>query len=396
MNAARLFSRASVLTLAGGVALISALGMSGGEAVALDDASHYVFVPNRGSADIAVIDTRTDKVVRRISVGEVPHQVAVSPAEGKIAVTNTADNTLSIIDLDRLTAEAAVPLDEEPEHMALSPAGDTVAVGNIGAGTVSFVSLATGRETARVDGLFEPHNMTFNADGGQLYVGNLGASFVSVIDVASGRVTDEIAVGAGKTVAALDGAADAAHQGIINVTSTPDGKLGFAAYGEGDRMAVIDMASREVVRTLELGDLPWRAFTTADGRYMLVPNNGDRTVSVFSTASLEEVARLPGGEDMTGINTGWFDTLAYVISRGEDKAIVLDLTTMERVGEVALPSSPETGVVTPDGRKLYVALSGSDQVAVIDVRAMAVVEMIGGVGEEPWGAHMVGAINYCH
>jgi len=391
MKLSRLFSRAAALAGAG----VVGLGIAAGDASALDDASNYVFVPNRGSADIAVIDTRTDQVVRRISVGEVPHQVAVSPGLGKIAVTNTADNTLSIIDLASLTAAAPVPLDREPEHIAMSPGGDVVAVGNIGAGTVSFVSLVSGRETARTDGLFEPHNMTFSADGSQLYVGNLGANFVSVIDVPSGRVVEEIAVGADKTVASLAAGAES-YQGVINVTSTPDGRLGFAAYGEGDRMAVIDMDSRAVVRTLELGDLPWRAFTTTDGRYMLVPNNGDRTVSVFSTDSLEEVARLPGGEDMTGINTGWFDTLAYVISRGEDKAIVLDLTTMTRVGEVALPSSPETGVVTPEGAKLYVALSGSDQVAVIDVRAMEVVELIGGVGDEPWGAHMVGAVNYCH
>ena len=61
-----------------------------------------------------------------------------------------------------------------------------------------------------------------------------------------------------------------------------------------------------------------------------------------------------------------------------------------------MPASPETGVTTPDGRKLYVALSGADEVAVIDVRARKVVKRIGDVGDGPWGAHMVGAINYCH
>ena len=387
----RLFARAVAIAAAG----IVTAGFIAGESMALDDARFYVFVPNRASADIAVIDTRTDLVVSKIDVGHVPHQVAVSRDLDKIVVTNTADDTLSIIDLASLAVEATVPLDNEPEHMALSPNGDVVAVGNIGSGTVSFVSLVSGVETARTQGLFEPHNMTFSADGLRLYVGNLGANFVSVVDVPSGKVVEEISIGAGKAVASL--ASDSAdYQGIINVTRTPDGRLGFAAYGEGDQMAVIDLSTSEVIRTLELGDLPWRAFSTSDGRFMLVPNNGDRTVSVFSTETLEEVARLPGGEDMTGINTAMFDTLAYVISRGEDKAIVLDLTTMQRIGEVALPSSPETGVVTPDGRKLYVALSGSDQVAVIDTVAMTLIEMIGGVGEEPWGAHMVGALNYCH
>ena len=129
---------------------------------------------------------------------------------------------------------------------------------------------------------------------------------------------------------------------------------------------------------------------------MIIPNNGDKTVSVVSTATLETVATLPGAEDMTGVNTGWFETTAYVISRGENKAVVLDLVSMKKVGEIALPSSPETGVTTPDGKKIYVALSGSNKVAVIDARARRLIGMIDGVGAEPWGATMVGALNYCH
>ena len=187
-----------------------------------------------------------------------------------------------------------------------------------------------------------------------------------------------------------------AYQGIINVTATPDGRLGFAAYGEGDGMAVIDLETGRTLKTLSLGDTPWRAFATTDGRYMIVPNNGDETISVVSTETLAEVARLPGAADMTGVNTGVLDTLAYVISRGDDKALVIDLVTMRPAGEVALPGTPETGVVTPDGARLYVALSDAGTVAVIDMAAMAVTATIEGVGDEPWGAHMAGAVNYCH
>lgn len=145
-----------------------------------------------------------------------------------------------------------------------------------------------------------------------------------------------------------------------------------------------------------MGELPWRAYSTADGRYMLVPNNGDRTVSVISTDSLEVVATLPGAEDMTGVNSGWFEATAFVISRGENKVVVLDLVELKKVGEIALPGTPETGVTTPDGRTLYVALSDSNQVAVIDIRTRQLVKTIDDVGDEPWGATMAGALNYCH
>ena len=381
--------------LTAGLGALALLAVTAPGAQALDDLSHYVFVPNRASADVAVIDTRSDTVVAHIPVGAVPHQVAVSQRLGTMAVTNTADNTLSLIDLATLQASATVHLGHEPEHMEIDPAGEVLAVGNIGEGTVSLVSLVERRELARVRGLHEPHNMTFDPSGQRLYVGNLGASFVSVIDVPQATVAGEIAVGPDRALAARD-AGDGAYQGIINVTATPDGSLGFAAYGEGDRMAVIDLQSGRTVKSLALGDTPWRAFTTSDGRHMIVPNNGDETVSIVSTETLAEVARLPGAADMTGVNTGWFDTLAYVISRGDDKALVIDLETMSAAGEIALPGTPETGVVTPDGTKLYVALSDAGSVAVIDVRAKAVSSVIEGVGAEPWGAHMAGAVNYCH
>jgi YVTN family beta-propeller protein len=129
---------------------------------------------------------------------------------------------------------------------------------------------------------------------------------------------------------------------------------------------------------------------------MLVPNNGDRTLSVIATATLEVVATLPAAEDVTGVNTGWFETTAFALSRAEKKALVYDLEAMARVGEIALPGTPETGVVTPDGTKLYVALSDTDQVAVIDIRARRLSGTIDDVGDEPWGATMVGTLNYCH
>ncbi len=363
-------------------------------ASAHEDISHYLFVPNRASADVTVIDSRTDQIVARIDVGNVPHQVAVSDSLGKLVASNTHDNTISIVDLSTMTVEATVALDVEPEHMEVSPGGGVIAVGNIGAGTISLVSLTENRETARIGGLFEPHNLTFSPDGALLYAANLGANQVSDIDVADRVVVKEIQVADPAAFAALDSGGE--FQGIINVTRTPDGRLGFAAHGEGDTMAVIDLRSQETVKHIALGDEPWRAFSTADGRYMLVPNNGDRTVSVISVAELEVVATLPGAADMTGINTGWFETTAFVISRGEEKVVVIDLVEMAVVGEIALPGSPETGVVTPDGAKLYVALSGSGQVAVIDTRSRKLVGTIDDVGSEPWGSTMVGAVNYCH
>jgi YVTN family beta-propeller protein len=111
---------------------------------------------------------------------------------------------------------------------------------------------------------------------------------------------------------------------------------------------------------------------------------------------LDETDRLPGASDVSGINAGMFDTVAFVLSRGEDKAVILDLEGRRKLGEIALPSRPETGVTAAAGTKLYVALSGTDRVAVIDMRKRTLVKTIDGVGNQPWGVNLAGGLSYCH
>ncbi len=384
------------LTLAAAMvgAIVGTLGA--GAVAAQEDYSNYLFVPNRASAEVTVVDRTTNQIVARIDVGNVPHQVLVSQVAGKLVVSNTADNTISIVDLKSFRTEATVSLGAEPEHMALGPDGLTVAVGNIAAGTVSLVSLKDNREVARVVGLIQPHNLTFSLDGKRLYVANLGAEHVSVVDVASAKVIDEILVAEPTALASRGGLAGREYQGIINVTPTPDGRLGFAVHGEGNVLAVIDLESGEKLKSIALGELPWRAYGTAKGRYMLIPNNGDRTVSVVDTGRLEVVATLPGAADMTGVNGDLDETAAFVISRGESRIVILDLETMTPAGSIALPGTPETAVASPDGKSLYVALSSTNQVAVIDLPSRRLSAVIDHVGNEPWGATLVGGDNYCH
>jgi len=240
-----------------------------GNARAHESYEHYLFVPDRALAQITVIDTNRDTVIAQIPVGKVPHQVVVSATLGKLVASNTADNTISIIDLETFKTRATLRLGAAPEHMQLSPGGELLAVGNIEGGTVSLVSLATEREIARIPGLTQPHNVTFSPDGSRLYVANLGAGHVSVIDVAKARVVDEIPVAEPRLIVAK--ATDAGYQGIISVTASADGRLGFAAHGETGSLAVIDLVTGEKLRSLALGERPWRAYGAAHGGALMAP-----------------------------------------------------------------------------------------------------------------------------
>ena len=114
-----------------------------------------------------------------------------------------------------------------------------------------------------------------------------------------------------------------------------------------------------------------------------MPNNGDGTVSVLDGASLTEIARVPAGADITGVNTAWFETVAFVLSRGDRKATVIELEQGRSLGEIILPGAPEAAVDDRRRHRLYVALGDVGGVAVIDVRERRLLKVIDGVAVDP-------------
>lgn len=358
---------------------------------ALENLNRYIFIPARASTDITVIDMATDTVAIKIPIGHVPKQVAISKTLNYLIATNDANATMSVFELSTLKKIATIQLSVRPDRLLINPDGDLIAVADVTSGAISQVSLRKLGEVSRISGLRQPNTMFFSRDGKLLYVGNETADHISVIDVAAGKVANKILVADPKM---LNGHKE--YRGIIAVTSTPYAWAGFASFGLGDEMAIIDLRSNKRVKTLKLGGTVGRAYSTQDGAFMIVPNNGDQTVSLISLFTLTEVARLPGARDMVDVGTGYLETLAFVISRAESKVLVIDLVNRTKIGEIALPTSPEAGATSPDGAKLYVAVSGTDQVAVIDIVQRKLVKLINNVGRKPWAALAAGRLAFCH
>ena len=176
---------------------------------------------------------------------------------------------------------------------------------------------------------------------------------------------------------------------------TPDGRRLLVTFGNSDRLAVVDARSGAVQDRIPVGQLPWRAFPTVDGRRVVVPNNGDGTVSVLDASTMKELARIATGADISSVNFAWFETMALVFSREERKATLIDLEQGARLGEIDLPGTPEAAVVNEEGSRLYVALGDEGSVGVIDVRGRRLAEVIADVVRRPWSVQISGGLNYC-
>lgn len=122
--------------------------------------------------------------------------IAMTDDGATVAMVNPSDDSLSLFSTADNTRRAKISTGDEPASVALSPDGKTAYVANRAAGTISrVVDLDT---APRVDGTLEvgsePVAVALSPTGARLFVAELAESRVSVIDTASLQVVTSLAV----------------------------------------------------------------------------------------------------------------------------------------------------------------------------------------------------------
>lgn len=369
------------------------------------DLSHLVVITNRDADELTIVDMTTDEVIgkQKVALNSQAHMTAFSPDGKKLAIAATANNKVAVLDLNTNKVKE-INVGSGPEHMDISKDNRWLYVGNIEGGTVSAIDLDQNREVARLEGFREPHGATIMASGNKVYIPNRGAQLVGMVNVSEQFSTSNILVGSLTSLASFDRdqAGAAMHRersipvnGVANVTLTLDEKFAYIATGDANSVTVLDTATDKIVRIIPVGLDPWRAYASPDGKYMVIPNNGDQTVSVIDAQSHTLVATLPGAADMTGVN--FASNKGYVISRGSSMVFVYDFSTLKKTGQLDMGKSArlETASTSPAGNKIYVASSSDNSLYVIDVESDSV-KRIKDVGNFPWGVSIYKGQNYCH
>ena len=352
-------------------------------AIEVDQLDRYIFVANRTSAEIAVIDARSDEVVERLDLETKPESFLLSSSLGLLVAAHPARRRLSIFDLTSKRIAEVIETGFRPELIQLNDDGDLLAAADPEAGRLLLAGLDGRGLRLELDGLPGPSDLVFDREGARLFVASGRESRIDVVSLAEGRVTQVIDLGAGLP-------------GIADLVRTPGGGTALALHGQGGEVSVIDLPKAEPVAKLRLPGPALRGFPASNSQFFLIPNGRDGSVSSISTWSHRETARLPAAPGVQGVSLGMFDTLGFAISRSHRKAVALDLQDGHRAKTLELPGTPETGISAEAGTKLYVALSSSDQVAVIDLMRRRLLRLIDGVGDQPWAVNRAGGLSYCH
>jgi DNA-binding beta-propeller fold protein YncE len=304
-----------------------------------------LLVGNKSGHTLWALDLASGEKRASFGTGTGPHEVEISP-DGRFAVvSNYGDrdqpgNSLTVVDWPAGEVARVVDLGEDtrPHGMAFLPDGRIV-VTTEGSDRLLVVDVAQGKVLQRIEvGGGVAHMVAASPDGRIAWVTNISAGTLEKVDLEAGKVTGTIETGAG---AEGVGVADGGRE--VWVTNRSD-----------DTVSVVDADSLEIVATLDSVGFPIRVAMTPDGRHALVTNARAATLSVFDIRERTLVAAV----QIADPSAEYQQTL---------------------LGDSALPIGIE---VAPGGERVFVAVSGANEVAVIETGTWQVVDRWA-TGREP-------------
>jgi YVTN family beta-propeller protein len=290
-------------------------------------------------------------------------------AAAQLLVLNKSDATLTFVDPASGKITATVPTGDGPHEVEVSTDGRLAFVSNYGTGsnpgsTLSVIDIASHKELKRVDlgELRRPHGLTFA--GGKLYFTSEESKNVGRYDPVSQTVDWKFAT---------------AQDGTHMVLASRDGKKFFTSNMASNTVSILEPAAdgRWNQRLVKVGLGPEGLDLTPDGRNLWSAHSRDGGISIIDTGSgkvLRTVDAKTQRSNRVKITPDGRHALVSDLTAGN--LLVLDAHDYTEVKRLSLGPSTTGILIAPDGATAYVAVSGANHVAVIDLKTLSVAKTI--------------------
>lgn len=348
--------------------------LSPGE-LAVSPDGRYLYVVCERADQLRVIDTQTGAVVHEIPVGHVPRGVSVSHDGKQIFVTNSWDDSVSVIDATSFQLVRKLQTGFEPISAVADFQGETLYTANRLSNDISVIDLRTGQELKRLAAGRGASYLAVTPDGKHVLsthiYPNIGKyrtppeSEITATDTSSRRVVERTSL---QNVG-----------GVFHVAVSSDGSFGVAAqlrpknlipmahvehawvFGNsvtffGQRFSgVLQVPIDELEKYFAL---PYGVAISPDGSKVFVSAAGSDSITVIDVQALARFSRTRS----RGFSNDLAAAANYVVAR------------------IPVGRNPRGIVLSPDGRRLFVANRMDDTISVIDTASLRVVSLfdIGG------------------
>ena len=329
-----------------------------------------LYVVCQDSDEVRVVDVASSQVSRKISVGRVPRGIALAPDGRRLYVTNAWSDTVSVIDTASWQVVETFPTGFEPAGVVTDANGEFLYVANRLSSDISVIDIQSGTEIKRLLAGHGASYLALSPDGkiyGTHIYPNPGAfrtppiSEITVIDTASQTVVERKPL---RNVA-----------GMFHVAFSSDGKLGVVAqlrpknliplahvehgWAFGDSLTLF---GSEVGGTVQIPldeldryfALPWGVTIAPDKSRIFLTTAGSQSVTVVDVPRLLKTIRTRHEPFVNDLSA----SAEYISAR------------------IQVGHNPRGLVMSPDGKRLYVANRLDDSITVIDTQTSAVTSAI--------------------
>ncbi len=316
------------------------------------DSGKWLYTANRRSGTISVIDTERQRCVAEVAVGRWFSDLAITPDGSQLLATDEDAHELLLLSRrgPELAVQRRLPVSPTPVSVQLTGDGSRCFVASLWSRRLSVVELV--RESGVVSALrvastiplsFAPRQQLLIDDRHLVVADDFGGQLATV---------------------------DAKRGEVLSVRTLPAHNIrGLALSADGKELLVAHQVLNRRGRS-SFDDIHWGNLLT-------------NTLSVLPLAGvLDPAADLLRGSrlhQLGGVGQGAADPAGVAVAGG------VAVVTLAGVGEVALGPGP-TGdwqrlavgrrptavLVSPDGRRAYVANTFADSVAVVDLAGRSV------------------------
>lgn len=301
--------------------------------------------------------------------------VSSSATAAELLVLNKSDATLSFMDPDSGKISGSVATGEGPHEIELSSNGRLAFVSNYGASvagkTLSVIDVAARKEQRRVDlgDLRRPHGVAFTQ--GKLYFTAEDSRIIGRYDPSTEK---------------LDWTFKTDQERTHMVIASRNGSKLFASNMGSNSISAIERSAKDQWKQtlIRVGEGPEALDLSPDGRELWTAHSGDGQISIIDPTKNEVLATVDARTKRSNrLKFTPNGQLVLISDLSGGELVVFDARSRTEKARLHLGRSP-TGILIPNNDRAYVAVSGDNKIAVIDLKTLRVVNTFG-TGNNPDG-----------
>lgn len=255
------------------------------------------------------------------------HYVALSADQTRLLVSSAKTPYVYLVDVSGGNKLARFDVGDTPQGVAISPDGSIGLAVGAADGVVVVINMHQAKVIKTLTVGKKPHNVRFTADGARAYVTLQGEGKVAVIDVKQRQVINEFATPG----------IDYPH----NLDLSADGKV-LWIRGFASKVAAVRLADKKVLAVIPVGASHAGIDVIPHSHYVATGAIGGDSVNIIDAKNFKVVRKIKVGQGSHGIRAN------------------------------------------RDGSRLFVTVTASNRVAVIDTHSWTVIKTIPTQGKVPF------------